>query len=125
MQRIQSLEHYKLAYRESIENPEAFWAEIASDLQWQKKWDRVLDWNFDPYDCSWFIGGKINITENCLDRHLTERGDHTAIVFEPNNPNDAVRRISYRELYVQVCKFANVLNETACVRATGFVCTCQ
>ncbi len=119
--RIKTEEHYRAAYTRAIENPEEFWAEIASNLVWQKKWDRVLDWNFDPYQCSWFIGGNINITENCLDRHLMQRGDHTAILFEPNNPADAVRRISYRELYVLVCKFANVLKRNG-VRKGDRVC---
>jgi acetyl-CoA synthetase len=121
MQRHQSFEAYQLAYQKSVENPEEFWSEIAADLLWQKKWDRVVDWNFDPYSCAWFIGGKINITENCLDRHLNERGDHTAIVFEPNDPGDEVRRISYRELYVDVCRFANVLKRNG-IRKGDRVC---
>ena len=121
MQRHQSFEAYQLAYQKSVENPEEFWSEIAADLLWQKKWDRVVDWNFDPYSCSWFIGGKINITENCLDRHLNERGEHTAIVFEPNDPSDEVRHISYRELYVDVCRFANVLKRNG-IRKGDRVC---
>jgi acetyl-CoA synthetase len=119
--RITTEEQYRDAYTRAIENPEEFWSEIASELVWQKKWDRVLDWNFDPYRCSWFIGGNINITENCLDRHIAQRGDHTAILFEPNNPSDAVRRISYRELYVLVCKFSNVLKRNG-VRKGDRVC---
>jgi acetyl-CoA synthetase len=119
--RIKKEEHYRDACTRAIENPEGFWAEIASELVWQKKWDHVLDWNFDPYHCSWFTGGKINITENCLDRHIVQRGDHTAILFEPNNPADAVRRISYRELHVMVCKFANVLKRNG-VRKGDRVC---
>ncbi|MFN5319258.1 MAG: AMP-binding protein, partial [Bacteroidia bacterium] len=119
--RINTLDQYAAAYQKSIEQPEQFWAEIASNLVWQKKWDRLLDWSFDPYQCSWFIGGKINITENCLDRHIGERGEHTALLFEPNNPNDEVRRISYRELYVLVCRFANVLKRNG-VRKGDRVC---
>jgi acetyl-CoA synthetase len=119
--RIRTQAEYEAARLASIENPEAFWAEVASNLQWQKPWDKVLDWSFDPYDVKWFSGGKLNITENCLDRHLAERGDKTAIIFEPNDPKDLARRITYRELYFEVCKFANVLKSNG-VRKGDRVC---
>ena len=119
--RIRTQAEYEAAQLASIENPEGFWAEVASNLQWQKPWDKVLDWSFDPYDVKWFSGGKLNITENCLDRHLAERGDKTAIIFEPNDPKDLARRITYRELYVEVCKFANVLKRNG-VRKGDRVC---
>ncbi len=119
--RIRTQAEYEAARLASIENPEGFWAEVASNLQWQKPWDKVLDWSFDPYDVKWFSGGKLNITENCLDRHLAERGDKTAIIFEPNDPKDLARRITYRELYVEVCKFANVLKRNG-VRKGDRVC---
>lgn len=119
--RIRTQAEYEAARLASIENPEAFWAEVASNLQWQKPWDKVLNWSFDPYDVKWFSGGKLNITENCLDRHLAERGDKTAIIFEPNDPKDLARRISYRELYFEVCKFANVLKRNG-VRKGDRVC---
>jgi acetyl-CoA synthetase len=119
--RIRSQAEYEAARLASIENPEGFWAEVASNLQWQKPWDKVLDWSFDPYNVKWFSGGKLNITENCLDRHLAERGDKTAIIFEPNDPKDLARRITYRELYVEVCKFANVLKRNG-VRKGDRVC---
>jgi acetyl-CoA synthetase len=119
--RIRTQAEYEAARLASIENPEAFWAEVASNLQWQKPWDKVLDWSFDPYEVKWFSGGKLNITENCLDRHLAERGDKTALIFEPNDPKDLARRITYRELYVEVCKFANVLKRNG-VRKGDRVC---
>lgn len=119
--RIRTQAEYEAARLASIENPEGFWAEVASNLQWQKPWDKVLDWSFEPYKVKWFSGGKLNITENCLDRHLAERGDKTAIIFEPNDPKDLARRITYRELYVEVCKFANVLKRNG-VRKGDRVC---
>jgi acetyl-CoA synthetase len=119
--RIRTQAEYEAARLASIENPEAFWAEVASNLQWQKPWDKVLDWSFDPYEVKWFSGGKLNISENCLDRHLADRGDKTAIIFEPNDPKDLSRRITYRELYFEVCKFANVLKRNG-VRKGDRVC---
>jgi acetyl-CoA synthetase len=109
MKRISSFEEYQKVYQHSVENPEAFWAEQAEQFTWQKKWDKVLEWNFDEPNVKWFIGGKLNITENCLDRHLKEKGNQTAILWEPNNPNEAARKISYNELHADVCRFANVL----------------
>ncbi len=119
--RIRSSEDYYSAITQSRENPEAFWAAVASNLHWQKPWEKVLNWNFDPYAVHWFEGGKLNITESCLDRHLAERGNHTALLFEPNDPKDRARRISYNELFMEVCRFANVLKRNG-VRKGDRVC---
>lgn len=109
MKRITSFEQYEKEYKQSVENPEAFWAEQAEQFTWHKKWDKVLEWNFDEPAIKWFSGGKLNITENCLDRHLEKKGDQIAIIAEPNDPNGKVRKISYKELHTEVCRFANVL----------------
>jgi len=108
---ITSFEEYLSEYKKSIDNPEQFWAEKAAGFAWKKKWDKVLEWNFTGPDVKWFIGGKLNITENCLDRHLAQRGDQVAILWEPNNPNEKGRKISYKELHAEVCRFANVLKK--------------
>ncbi len=100
---IQSFEEYQKAYSESIQNPEDFWAEIANELTWKTPFNKVLEWNFNEPNVKWFIGGKLNFTENCLDRHLETRGNHTAILWEPNNPNEQFIKLSYLELYFQVC----------------------
>jgi acetyl-CoA synthetase len=118
---IQSFEEYQKAYAESVQNPEDFWAKIANELTWKSPFNKVLEWNFNEPNVKWFLGGKLNITENCLDRHLETRGSHTAILWEPNNPNDPSVKLSYRELYVQVCKFANVLKRNG-VRKGDRVC---
>ncbi|MGQ0828593.1 MAG: acetate--CoA ligase [Bacteroidota bacterium] len=109
MARIQSFEQYQKEYKRSIDHPELFWAEQAEQFVWKKKWDKILEWNFVDPKIKWFIGGKLNITENCMDRHLRERGNQTAIIWEPNDPNEATRKISYKELHTEVCRFANVL----------------
>lgn len=119
--RIRSANDYQQALQHSIENPEAFWAEVASNLYWQRPWDKVLDWSFEPFAVKWFEGGKLNITENCLDRHLAERGNHTALLFEPNDPKERARRITYNELFMEVCRFANVLKRNG-VRKGDRVC---
>ncbi len=107
--RIKKFEEYQSEYTKSVENPEQFWADKAEHFSWRKKWDKVLEWNFTQPDVKWFIGGKLNITENCLDRHLIEKGNQTAIIWEPNNPNEEVRKLTYNELHREVCRFANVL----------------
>jgi acetyl-CoA synthetase len=118
---IHSFEEYQKAYSESVHNPEEFWANIANELTWKTPFNKVLEWNFNEPNVKWFLGGKLNITENCLDRHLETRGNHTAILWEPNNPNEQSIKLSYRELYVQVCKFANVLKRNG-VRKGDRVC---
>ncbi len=107
--RITSFQEYKEEYKKSVDNPEAFWAEQAETFQWKKKWDKVLDWNFEEPDVKWFEGGKLNISENCLDRHLETRGDQAAIIWEPNEPNEKAITYTYKQLHEAVCKFANVL----------------
>ena len=106
---ISSLEEYHQAYKKSIENPEEFWSEVAVNFIWKKKWDKVLEWNFKEPDVKWFINGKLNITENCIDRHLKELGEKPAIIWEPNNPEDRVRIVTYNRLHKRVCQFAQVL----------------
>jgi acetyl-CoA synthetase len=109
MHTIDKLEDYQREYQRSVEDPEGFWAEKASALQWRKPWDKVLEWNFSEPDIKWFLGGKLNITESCLDRHLEERGDQTAIIWEANDPEEHYRKLTYKELHFKVCQFANVL----------------
>jgi len=109
IKKINSFEEYQSEYKKSVDNPEAFWAEKAETFQWKKKWDNVLDWDFHNYNVKWFEGGQLNITENCLDRHLAERGDQTAIIWEANDPSEKEVRLTYKELHTEVCKFANVL----------------
>ena len=106
---ITSLAQYHEVYQKSIKDPEGFWAEIAAHFSWRKPWDKVLSWNFKTPEIKWFEGGKLNITENCLDRHIEKLGDTPAIIWEPNNPNSATRTITYRELLFKVTQFANVL----------------
>ncbi|MFT6370110.1 MAG: acetyl-CoA synthetase [Maribacter sp.] len=109
---IKHLEEYYQVYRKSVRNPESFWDEIAEEhFVWRKKWDTVLDWDFSKPEIKWFEGAKLNITENCIDRHLHTRGDKTAILFEPNNPDEDAQHITYNELKERVCKMANVLSE--------------
>jgi acetyl-CoA synthetase len=107
---IKHLEEYFTNYRKSVEHPELFWEEIAEEhFVWRKKWDNVLSWDFSTPEVKWFEGAQLNITENCIDRHLLANGDKTAILFEPNDPKEAALHISYNELSIRVNKFANVL----------------
>ena len=106
---IKSLEQYHEAYKKSIDTPELFWNEIAETFSWQKKWDNTLDWNFSDPKVTWFKGGKLNITENCLDRHLAKNGDTPAMIWEPNDPDEHHRIITYKQLHLKVCQFAQVL----------------
>ncbi len=106
---LKSFEEYEAAYRRSVEDPEGFWADIASNFHWFKKWDQVLEWEFKTPSVKWFQGGKTNITYNALDRHLATRGDKTAILFEPNDPSGEVRKLTYRQLYHEVNRTANAL----------------
>jgi len=109
MKKIESLEEYYQNYQESIDNPESFWEHKASSFQWMSKWTKVLNWEFDTPKVEWFVGGKLNITENCLDRHLETRPNQVAILWEPNNPKEKVIKITYKELHNKVSVFANVL----------------
>ncbi len=113
---IKSLEEYHKVYKQSVEQPEEFWADIASQFSWKKKWNKVLNWNFkEPY-IKWFDGATLNITENCLDRHLAERGDQPAIIWEPNDPQEHHRVLTYKQLHHQVSLFANVLKHNGVMR---------
>jgi acetyl-CoA synthetase len=107
--RITSLEQYNAEYKKSVEQPEKFWEEIAGNFSWKKKWDKTLEWNFEEPNVKWFLNGKLNITENCLDRHLETRGDQAAIIWEANDPNEKSITLTYKELHAEVCRFANVL----------------
>ena len=106
---ITSMEQYEMAYRVSVNQPEEFWASIAEHFKWRKKWDKVLEWNFKEPKIEWFKGAKLNITENCIDRHLEKLGDKPAIIWEPNNPEERVRVVTYNRLHKRVCQFAQVL----------------
>lgn len=106
---IKSIEDYQQAYQQSVIDPEGFWANVADHFYWRRKWDKVLDWNFKDPEIKWFTGAKLNITENCLDRHLGTLGNRPAIIWEPNDPEEHHRIITYRDLYNKVCQFANVL----------------
>ena len=109
---IKHLEEYFQVYNKSVNDPETFWGEIAEEnFIWHKKWDRILSWDFTKPEVKWFEGAKLNITENCLDRHLITRAEKTAILFEPNDPNEEAQHITYRILYEQVCRMANVLKD--------------
>ena len=106
---IKSIDAYHAAYKKSIEEPAAFWTEIAEHFTWHKKWDTALEWNFKDPKVEWFKGGQLNITENCLDRHLATRGNQPAIIWEPNDPNEHHRIITYSQLHTKVCQFTQVL----------------
>ncbi len=109
---IKNLEEYFQVYRKSVRNPESFWEEIAEEhFVWRKKWDKVLDWDFSKPEIHWFQGAQLNITENCLDRHVHIRGDKTAILFEPNDPKEPAEHITYNQLLERVCRMANVLKD--------------
>lgn len=109
MTRIETHTDYESQYEKSISDPEGFWADIASHFVWRKKWRKVLSWDFNKPEVKWFIEGKLNITENCIDRHLPKRANQTAIIWEPNDPGDAAKYITYWELGEQVARVANML----------------
>ncbi|MDP3567580.1 acetate--CoA ligase [Sediminibacterium sp.] len=106
---ISTFEEYNATYKKSVDKPEDFWSEIASEFYWQKKWDKVLDWNFDEPNIKWFINGKFNITENAIDRHLPEKANKTAFIWEANSIDANHRVITYQNLHDEVCKVANTL----------------
>jgi acetyl-CoA synthetase len=113
---IKTVEQYTAAYKKSVDNPEAFWEGIAENFQWQKKWDKVLTWNFKEPSIKWFEGAKLNITENCLDRWAETQPDTPAIIWEPNDPKEAHRIITYKELHFKVAQFANALKNNGIKR---------
>ncbi len=106
---IKSYEQYQKDYQRSIEDPADFWSEIAQHFTWKKKWHTTLNWNFKEPKVEWFKGAKLNITENCLDRFLEKSGDIPAIIWEPNDPEEHHRILTYKKLYEKVCQFAHVL----------------
>ena len=109
---IKNLEEYFQVYRKSVRDPENFWEEIAEEnFIWRKKWDKVLEYDLSKPEVSWYKGAQLNITENCIDRHLYSRGNKTAIIFEPNDPTEKAEHITYTQLHERVCRFANVLLE--------------
>ena len=107
--KIQTLSGYYHEYQKSVLQPEEFWTRVADTFHWKKRWSKTLEWNFEGPDVKWFVNGKLNITENILDRHLFTKGDDTAIIWEPNEPNEPHLEISYRELYEKVCQFSNAM----------------
>jgi acetyl-CoA synthetase len=107
--KINTFEEYKTVYKKSIDAPEEFWAEIAENFSWRKKWDKVLDWNFEEPSIKWFVNGKLNITENAIDRHLVNNSNKTAFIWEPNSIDSKNRVITYQNLHDEVCKVANTL----------------
>jgi acetyl-CoA synthetase len=109
MEPISTFDEYKKQYQQSIENPAQFWSQIADTFVWKKKYDTVLEWDFNKPEVTWFKGGQLNITENCLDRHLKEKGDQTAIIWESNFTDEPSRHITYRQLFESVNQVANML----------------
>lgn len=108
---ITNSEQYLQQYKESVTDPEEFWAEVAQDFVWSKKWNSVLKFDFQKPEVKWFIGAKLNITENCIDRHLPHRANQTAILWESNDPAEPSRSISYQQLHDEVCRVANMLKK--------------
>ncbi|MBK9107395.1 MAG: acetate--CoA ligase [Saprospiraceae bacterium] len=106
---IQSYDQYKEVYFKSINDPDQFWDEIAQHFSWHQKWNQVSETDMERADSKWFIGAKLNITENCLDRHLIDKADQIALLWEPNDPKEAIRKLSYSELHEQVCIAAQML----------------
>ena len=106
---IKSLSEFKQAKVQAEENPGGFWSEVAREFHWKSPWKQTLDYDFSIPEVKWFIGGKLNITENCLDRHLATQPNKTAILFEPNDPTGEVQRLTYKELHSRVCQTANML----------------
>jgi len=109
MLKIKNFKDYQNQYEKSVSNPEDFWDTIANTFDWEKKWDETLNWQFDNFNVEWFKGGKLNITVNMLDRHLKNDGDKVAFIWEPNEPNEKSKSITYKQLYEEVCKMSNGL----------------
>jgi acetyl-CoA synthetase len=107
---IKSEEEYKKIYAESIKDPPAFWAKKAEELHWFKKWDSVFNWDKEKAEFTWFKGGKINMSYNCLDRNLEKNADRIAIIWQ-GEPEEDLKKYTYKELHKEVCRFANVLKK--------------
>ena len=108
--KIKTLSEYFQEYQKSIDQPEQFWGQIAENFRWKKPWDKVLSWDFEGPSVKWFENAKLNLTENIFERQLPKLGEKTAIIWEPNDPKEAERRISYSELYELTCQFSNALD---------------
>lgn len=106
---IKTIEEYQQAYNLSVKQPELFWAQVAENFNWNKKWDKILDWNFTEPNINWFVNAKLNITENCIDRHLTDKANNVAFYFEENEDGKPTQSITYQQLHDEVCRLANVL----------------
>jgi len=106
---IHSMEAYEAAWKRSVEDPEGFWGDVASHFHWKKPWDKVLEWNFKEPSVKWFQGAQLNITENCIDRHLSDKAHQPAIIWEPNDPHESHRMLTYAQLHNKVVQFSNVL----------------
>ena len=104
-----NLQDYEALYNKSVTDPKKFWSNVAESFIWKSRWSKVVDFDFLKPRFNWFTDAKLNITENCLDRHLQTHPNKTAIIFEPNDPNELTQHISYKELHKKVCKFSNVL----------------
>lgn len=111
MKEISTIESYEKIYKKSVDDPEAFWGTVAGDFVWKKKWSTVLQWDFHKPEVKWFIGGKLNITENCIDRHLPSRAHQLAIIWEQNDPKNPSQYITYQQLHDEVCRVANMLKQ--------------
>ena len=109
--KISSLSEYFVEYQKSIDQPEKFWSDIAETFKWKKPWDKVLSWNFSDPDLKWFLNAKLNITENIFERNIEKFGNKTAIIWEPNDPNEKSLQITYNELFQKTCQFSNVLQD--------------
>src|SRR5690606_25473094 len=109
--KIQTLSGYFHEYQKSVTEPDKFWSRIADSFHWRKRWDKVLEWNFVEPDVKWFVNGKLNITENIFEKHLFTLSDRPAIIWEPNDPSEEGRTLTYRELYHEVCRFGVVLKK--------------
>ena len=117
---IKHLEEYYKIYQKSVKEPLVFWEKIAEEnFTWYKKWDNVLEWDFKKPEIKWYQGAKLNITENCIDRHLSTKGTKTAILFEPNNPGEETQHITYNQLHERVNRFANVLKNEGIKKITN------
>jgi acetyl-CoA synthetase len=107
--RLHTLSGYFHEYQKSVAQPEEFWARIADSFHWKKRWSKVLEWNFETPEVQWFVDGKLNLTENIFEKNLYTLGDRPAIIWEPNEPGEAGRTLTYRQLFEEVCRFANTL----------------
>ena len=108
---LSTFSEYEAAYKAANENPEKFWENIALRFQWQQKWNKVLEWDFENYNTKWFLNGKLNITENCIDRHLPHKANDTAFIWESNFEDKPNRIITYQNLHDEVCRIANALKQ--------------